>query len=232
MDTSKINIEDIVKQVLCEMKNSSEKTSVGQEGNIPGTSRSAVLTGIKQIEVKEFKIPQTGDDEMLVKVEGCGVCGTDVHEYKGDPFSLIPAVLGHEGSGKIVKIGKNIKKDSAGKDIKVGDSIITCVIPCGKCDVCLKHPERTNLCENSGLYGLIPDDDYHLNGWFGEYIVIRKGSTFFNVSDMDLDQRLLVEPSAVVVHAVERAKTTGLLKFNSRVLIQGCGPIGLLLYRL
>ncbi|MFR4301522.1 MAG: zinc-binding dehydrogenase, partial [Blautia faecis] len=54
------------------------------------------------------------------------------------------------------------------------------------------------------------------------------GSTFFNVSDLDLDSRILIEPCAVLVHAVERAKTTGILRFNSRVVVQGCGPIGLI----
>ena len=54
------------------------------------------------------------------------------------------------------------------------------------------------------------------------------GTTFFNVSDLDLDSRILIEPCAVLVHAVERAKTTGILRFNSRVVVQGCGPIGLI----
>ena len=81
------------------------------------------------------------------------------------------------------------------------------------------------------VYGLLPDDDVHLNGWFSDYILIRGGnfgSTFFNVSDLDLDSRILIEPCAVLVHAVERAKTTGILRFNSRVVVQGCGPIGLI----
>lgn len=80
------------------------------------------------------------------------------------------------------------------------------------------------------VYGLLPDDDVHLNGWFADYILIRGGlgSTFFNVSDLDLDSRILIEPCAVLVHAVERAKTTGILRFNSRVVVQGCGPIGLI----
>lgn len=230
MEMNQINIEQIVKQVLSEMggKNSNEAANASKT-NIPSVSRAAVLTGLKKIEVKEYPIPEIGDDELLVKVEGCGVCGTDVHEYKGDPFGLIPVVLGHEGTGEIVKIGKKVKKDSSGKPVSLGDRIVTCVMPCGECDVCLNHPDKTNLCETSKIYGLIPDDEYHLNGWFGDYLVIRKGSNFFKVSDMELDLRLLIEPSAVVVHAVERAKTTGLLKFNSKVLIQGCGPIGLLL---
>ena len=78
------------------------------------------------------------------------------------------------------------------------------------------------------VYGLLPDDDVHLNGWFSDYILVRGGSTIFNVSDLDLDSRILIEPCAVLIHAVERAKTTGILRFNSRVVVQGCGPIGLI----
>ena len=78
------------------------------------------------------------------------------------------------------------------------------------------------------VYGLLPDDDVHLNGWFADYIVIRGGSTIFNVSDLDLYSRILIEPCAVLIHAVERAKSTGILRFNSRVVVQGCGPIGLI----
>ena len=78
------------------------------------------------------------------------------------------------------------------------------------------------------VYGLLPDDDIHLNGWFSDYILIREGSTVFNVSDLDLKSRILIEPCAVLIHAVERAKSTGILRFNSRVVVQGCGPIGLI----
>ena len=78
------------------------------------------------------------------------------------------------------------------------------------------------------VYGLLPDDDIHLNGWFADYILVRGGSSVFNVSELDLDSRILIEPAAVLIHAVERAKTTGILRFNSRVVVQGCGPIGLI----
>lgn len=226
MEINNINIEAIVKSILQEMTTGAEAPKAVSNAN---TAKVGMMTAKERIEIKEFNIPEISDDEMLVKVEGCGICGTDVHEYKNDPFGLIPVVLGHEGTGEIIKIGKNIKRDSAGKSLKVGDKIVTCIIPCGECPTCLQHPERTNLCENQGIYGLISDDNVHLNGWFGDYIVIRKNSTVFNVSDMDLHSRVLIEPAAVVVHAVERAKTTGLLKFNSKVLVQGCGPIGLLL---
>ncbi|MCM8710026.1 alcohol dehydrogenase catalytic domain-containing protein [Clostridium sp. SYSU_GA19001] len=231
MEINEVNIEQIVKQVLKEMTNKQDTyiPPAPVKKSAATTGRVAILTELKKIEVKEFAIPQIGDDEILVKIEGCGVCGTDVHEYKGDPFDLIPVVLGHEGTGEIVKIGKNVKRDSAGKPVALGDKVVTCVAPCGECDTCLNHPEKSNLCENAGIYGLLSDDEYHFNGWFGDYLILRKGAVFFNVTGMDLDQRLLIEPAAVVVHAVERAKATGLLKFNSKVLVQGCGPIGLLL---
>lgn len=191
-------------------------------------AKVAMLVAPGKFEFREFPVPEINDDQILIKVEGCGVCGTDGHEYKRDPFHLCPVVLGHEGSGEIVRLGKNVKTDSAGKPLKVGDKLVTCIIPCGKCPACKNTPARTNLCENCGVYGLFPDDDIHLNGYFATHMVIRKGSTFFNVTGMTLDQRMLVEPAAVAVHCVERAKTTGLLRFDTKVLIQGCGPIGLM----
>jgi L-iditol 2-dehydrogenase len=190
-------------------------------------SRVAMLTGIRHFEIKEYPIPEINDDEMLVKVEGCGICGTDVHEYKNDPFKCLPIVLGHEGTGEIVEMGKNIKTDTTGKPLNVGDKIVTSIIPCGECEPCKTMPNRTELCEGMGCYGLTPDDDIHLNGWFADYLLIRKGSTFFKVNELDLNTRVYLEPISVGVQAIERAKTTGLINFNTTVLVQGAGPIGL-----
>ncbi len=235
MEITKENVEKIVAKVLAELGQGQAPAARTEPAQtqafpIPKKARVAQLTKLRRIEVKEYDIPEIGDDEMLVHVEGCGVCGTDVHEYKNDPFGLIPVVLGHEGSGQIVKMGRNITQDTTGKPLHVGDRIVTCTIPCRHCDNCLNMSDRDNLCENSGIYGLMTDSqEYHFNGWFSEYLVIRKGSTFFKVNDMSLKMRLLIEPAAVVVHAVERAKKTGLLTFNSNVLIQGVGPIGMML---
>jgi len=196
---------------------------------IPATCRAAVLEKAGVIAIREFPVRAPGPGELLIRVEGCGICGTDVHEFRGDPMRLAPVVLGHEGTGEVVAMGPGVSRDSGGKTVRIGDKIVTSVSTCGTCDACLYTPARLNLCENLRVHGLIPDDDTHLNGYFAEYLIVRHDSTFFVVNDLSLDLRMLIEPAAVVVHALERAKSTGLLNFRSRVLIQGCGPIGLLM---
>lgn len=229
MEVNSTKIEEIVKQVLEGLKQETGKAPacVSSTREIPKTSRAAMLTKLEQYEIKEFPIPELGDDDILVKVEGCGICGTDAHEFKNDPFGLIPLVLGHEGTGEIVKMGKNVKKDSAGKSLKVGDKVVSCMIFKDNPDITMFDLNKQNV-GGADVYGLLPDDNIHLNGWFADYIVIRGGSSIFNVSDLDLYSRILIEPCAVLIHAVERAKTTGILRFNSRVVVQGCGPIGLI----
>ena len=226
MDINSEKIQQIVKQVLSEM-NGAPAAAPSASGPIPKTARVAMLTKLEHYDIKEYPIPEVGDGDILVKVEGCGICGTDAHEFKRDPFSLIPVVLGHEGTGEIVKMGKDVKVDSAGKKLSVGDKVVTCMIFKDNPDITMFDLNKQNV-GGADVYGLLPDDDVHLNGWFSDYILIRKGSSVFNVSDLDLDSRILIEPCAVLVHAVERAKTTGILRFNSRVVVQGCGPIGLI----
>lgn len=199
--------------------------------NIPATARITVLTGPKHIDVMEVPIPEISDDEVLVKVEQVGICGTDVHEFKGDPFGYIPVELGHEGTGTIVKLGKNVTSDYYGKPLKVGDKIVTGLRPCGQCDTCKYDPEHIHLCEGGEIFGLMPGEAAYknLNGWFAEYMKVNAGGVIFNVSDMDTDLRTLIEPAAVVIHAVEQAKSIFNFSHGSYVLVQGCGPIGLLL---
>ena len=224
------NVEEVVKQVLESMLKtpvSAAPAAASKSQAIPETAHVAMLTALEHYDIKEFPMPEVGDGDILVKVEGCGVCGTDAHEFKKDPFGLIPVALGHEGTGEIVKMGKNVKVDSAGKALKVGDKVVTCMIFKDDPDIEMFDLNKKNI-GGADVYGLLPDDDIHLNGWFSDYILVREGSSIFNVSDLDLKSRILIEPCAVLVHAVERAKTTGILRFNSRVVVQVCGPIGLI----
>ena len=230
MEMNSANVEEVVKQVLESMLKtpvSAAPAAASKSQAIPETAHVAMLTALEHYDIKEFPMPEVGDGDILVKVEGCGVCGTDAHEFKRDPFGLIPVALGHEGTGEIVKMGKNVKVDSAGKALKAGDKVVTCMIFKDDPDIEMFDLNKKNI-GGADVYGLLPDDDIHLNGWFSDYILVREGSSIFNVSDLDLKSRILIEPCAVLVHAVERAKTTGILRFNSRVVVQGCGPIGLI----
>lgn len=224
-----VSVEEIVKQVLTNMMSDSSDSTATEKSQkpLPQRARVAMLTELEKYDIKEFPLPEVGDGDILVKVEGCGICGTDAHEFKRDPFGLIPIVLGHEGTGEIVKMGRRVKKDSAGKDLNIGDKVVTCMIFKDDPDITMFDMNKQNV-GGADVYGLLPDDDIHFNGWFADYLLIREGSTVFNVSDLDLYSRILIEPSAVLIHAVERAKTTGILRFNSRVVVQGCGPIGLI----
>jgi len=227
MNMNTENVEAVVKQVLESMLgNTTSTTSTGNK-EIPKTAKVAMLTALEKYEIKEYPMPPVGDGDILVKVEGCGICGTDAHEFKKDPFGLIPVALGHEGTGEIVKMGKNVKVDSAGVPLNIGDKVVTSMIFKDEPSITMFDLNKQNV-GGADVYGLLPDDDIHLNGWFADYILIREGSSVFNVSDLDLISRILIEPCAVLIHAVERAKTTGILKFNSRVVVQGCGPIGLI----
>ena len=225
MQLSESQVASIVRDVLAQMGGA--PAAAAPAGDIPKTAKVAMLTAPKTIEVKEYPIPPVGDNDILVKVEGAGVCGTDVHEWKGDPFGLAPVVLGHEGTGEILAMGKNVRFDTAGKPLKVGDKIVTSVISCGECGICRMHPDHTNLCDKQGIFGLISDSpDKHLNGWFATHLMISApGATYFRVNDLDLQERMLLELSTVCVHAYNRANSTGLMNFNTKVLVQGCGPV-------
>ncbi len=228
MELNSANVQAVVRQVLESMMGQTSVTGApAPAASIPKTAHAAMLTSLEHFDVKEYPMPEVGDGDILVKVEGCGVCGTDAHEYKNDPFGLIPVALGHEGTGEIVKMGKSVKTDSAGKPLSLGDKVVTCMIFKDNPDITMYDLNKQNV-GGADVYGLLEDDEIHLNGWFSDYILIREGSTVFNVSDLDLKSRILIEPCAVLVHAVERAKTTGILRFNSRVVVQGCGPIGLI----
>ena len=123
MAVNEKDVEAIVKQILNQMGGSAGAAAApaapfasfsnmqsSSGAAIPSTAHVAMLVEKERFEVKEFPIPPVGDDDILVRVEGCGVCGTDAHEFKRDPFNLIPVALGHEGTGEIVKMGKINRK--------------------------------------------------------------------------------------------------------------------------
>ena len=216
MDMNNKSIEEIVRKVLEDMTGGKKSAPAAAPaapvsgGAIPQKARVAMLVEKEKYEIREYPLPEVGDNDILVKVEGCGICGTDAHEFKRDPFNLIPVVLGHEGTGEIVKMGKNVKKDSAGKDLKIGDKVVTCMIFKDNPDITMFDLNKQNV-GGADVYGLLPDDNIHFNGWFSDYLLVRGGSTIFNVSDLDLYSRILIEPCAVPVTSPSVLSSRGLL---------------------
>ncbi len=176
--------------------------------------KAAVLTDFNKIEIKDVKIPDIKDDEVLVKVKYNGICGTDIHVSQGHHSSAIPPlVMGHEFCGVIDKKGKK-----AGAQFSIGDRVV--VQPyesCGECDACKSGSE--NVCSNINILGI------HRNGAFQEYVNV-KASKLFKLDDsIDDVSAALVEPLAIAVHDVRKSG----LGVGDSVAIIGGGPIGLLI---
>lgn len=163
----------------------------------------------------DAKIPEISDDQVLVKMEYCGVCGSDVHFYKdgrvGDVAAPPDFVLGHEVAGEVVKIG------AAVKNLKVGDKVaLEPGYACGKCEYC--KTGRYNLCPNVIFFA-----DPPVQGALKEYVAHPADMCFKLPENMSTEEGALVEPLAVGLHAT----ALGGVGLGSDVLILGGGCIGL-----
>lgn len=172
----------------------------------------------QDIRYEEVNIKEPNANEVLVKVRAALTCGTDLKTYRrGHPVLIkkIPSGFGHEFSGVVEKIGKNVT------DFKVGDRVVAAnSAPCHKCFFCKK--EEFNLCENLNF----------LNGAYAEYITIPEQIVKYNLiklpDNLSFEKAAFAEPLANVVHGIER---TG-IKEGDTVGIVGIGPIGLMFAKL
>lgn len=171
--------------------------------------------GFGNMELAEIDEPIINDDQVKIKVEYSGICGSDIHSYKGEYNNIKPpVVLGHEFSGYVTEIGKNVT------GIKVGDRVTsqTTFEICGVCEYC--KTGDYNLCSSRKGLGT------QANGSFAEYVVARKESVHVLPENVDLLSAALTEPLACCTHpAIEKTN----IEIGEFVLVFGPGPIGLLL---
>ena len=178
----------------------------------------AILVTPGTMKIQDAPMPEPKDDEVLLKVEYVGICGSDIHGFESGPF--IPPKdpnqkigLGHECGGTVVGVGSKVKK------IKVGDRVnIEPGIPCGKCKFCL-----------SGHYNICPDVDFlatqpNYRGALTNYITHPESLTYKLPDNMDTMEGALVEPAAVGMHAAMEAD----VKPGKKIVILGAGCIGLM----
>jgi L-iditol 2-dehydrogenase len=173
-----------------------------------------VAPGYDNMSLENIPEPEVLDDLVKIKVAYTGICGTDIHTFTGEyRNSKTPVVLGHEFSGVVVEVGKDVKK------IKVGDRVTseTTFTTCGKCEYCLE--KDYNLCSERKGIGT------QVNGSFAEYVISREESVHVLPDEISLMAAALTEPLACCVHAA--LEKTSVQK-DDKVLIFGPGPIGLL----
>lgn len=179
---------------------------------------AAILVTPGTMEIQDAAMPTPVDNQVLIKVEYVGICGSDVHGFESGPF--IPPKdpntkigLGHECAGTVVGIGPNVKK------LKIGDRVnIEPGVPCGKCRFCLE-----------GKYNICPDVDFmatqpNYRGALTNYLVHPENMTYKLPDHMSLMEGALVEPAAVGMHAALEAD----VKPGKKIVILGAGCIGLM----
>ena len=180
-----------------------------------GKMKVAIMTDLKKIEFIERDIPKPKSDEVLVKLEYVGVCGSDLHYYEhgaiGNYIVKYPFVLGHECSGTVVEIGDNVKH------LKVGDKVaLEPGKTCGKCEFC--KTGRYNLCPDVIFFATPPVD-----GVFQEYVAHPESLSFKLPDNISTMEGALIEPLAVGMHAARQ----GDAKIGEIAFVTGAGCIGL-----
>ena len=175
--------------------------------------RAAIVSGDKKVEIVDVQHPTIRDDEVLIKVEAAGVCGSDLHLFRGThAFRKPPAILGHEVAGSIVEIGKAVTKFRIGDRVTVEPSK-----PCGECAYCKQG--LVNICDSKVVPGT-PD----WIGTFVEYFPAPESCVYKLADHVSYALGSLIEPLAVAVHLAERISVPS----RDCMVILGSGSIGLL----
>lgn len=173
--------------------------------------RALVIEKPGHARVCKVPVRPVKDHEIQIRVMASGICGTDIHIYRGEYLGSYPVIPGHEFSGIVEEVGSDVSR------FKVGDHVsIEPNISCDNCPNCLSN--RQNFCDNWQGIGVT------LPGGMAEYAIVPEKATF-SIGNLPFEQGAFVEPLSCVLHGVER---TG-FKLADEVLILGAGPIGILL---
>lgn len=186
---------------------------------IKSTSRACVLTGIEQMEMREFPVPEIGEEDGLLEVEMVGVCGSDPGMYTGKIKVPFPLIQGHEIVGRIVKIGEKKAKTSG---VKVGDRVVVeNRFGCGVCKYCIEG--KYEKCIDKLGYGVYYscDNPPHLWGAYSEYLYLPKRAMLHKI-DESVPLEAAVLTTSVVGNMVKWAYEVGKVGLGDTVVI--CGP--------
>ena len=175
--------------------------------------KAAILEDKHKIVIREVSDLRPASDQILIETKFTGICGSDIHAFKGlHPFRKPPVILGHELSGTVLEMGKEVKGFRAGDRVTVMP-----LIACGECLQCKRG--KQNICLNKKVPGI--------EGWLGtfsEYFLSKPSITYRLGERTSFETGVLAEPLAVGIHSVySQAK----VETGSRVLVLGAGTIGI-----
>jgi len=179
--------------------------------------KGAILKDIEKLEIEDVKIPDPSENEILIKVKACAICGTDIKVFHhGHKHIVFPRITGHEVSGIVEKVGKNVKEYKEGDRVAVAPAI-----PCGRCYYCRKGQQT--MCEHLKAIG------YHYDGGFAEYMLVPENAVLNGCVNkipdtLSFELACLAEPLACVINGQILSR----IEVGDIILILGAGPIGIL----
>jgi 2-desacetyl-2-hydroxyethyl bacteriochlorophyllide A dehydrogenase len=163
------------------------------------------------LEIVDIPIPGLGASEILIKVMASGICGTDIHIFRGEYLGDYPVIPGHEFSGLVEAVGTSVTRFKPGDRVAVEPNIA-----CDNCDNCLNN--RHNFCLNWSAIGVSRP------GGMAQYVTAPEKS-IFDIDEIPFEYGALMEPLSCVLHGIERLDP----ELASSIALFGAGPIGILL---
>lgn len=179
--------------------------------------KAMVLTAYGRLELAEMPAPEPGPGEVLVRVEACGICGSDVHGLDGSTGRRIPPiVMGHEAAGTVAALGAGVTSYAVGDRVTFDSTIY-----CGACEFCQRG--EINLCDDRRVIG-VSCGEYRSHGAFAEFVALPERILYRLPADFSFSDAAMLETVSVGLHAVKMLELAG----GETVLVIGAGMIGLL----
>ena len=193
------------------------------------TARASVLEQFHApLQLRRFEIPSRPEPgAALVRTEMAGICGTDVHLWKGELPIALPVILGHETVGRIEQLGDGLERDWAGAPLQVGDRVTwTSSTSCGACYYCNEKRQPTR-CPHRRAYGIgyRCDQPPHFLGGYAEFHYLQPRVNVFKLPD-DLPTESVIGAGCALNTAIHGVERTG-IAWRDTVVVQGAGPVGI-----
>jgi len=180
--------------------------------------KALMLSEYRRLELVDAPLPTPASDEVLLRVEACGICGSDVHGYDGSSGRRIPPIImGHEAAGTIAEVGSDVTGWQKGDRVTFDSTLY-----CGKCPYCLRG--EVNLCNNRQVFG-VSCGDYRRHGAFAEYLAVPARVLYRLPAELPFTEAAMIEAVSIALHAVAVSK----FQAGETALVLGAGMIGALI---